>query len=95
MSEKVYVVMGETGEYSDRAFWHVVAYRDEEAAKAHVQRAEAWLMKNGVHCDAPNPGGIDYEDREALVGQNPEDPNMKVPEYYGSRYFYFDVELRS
>jgi hypothetical protein len=38
--EKVYVVMGSSGEYSAREEWSVVAYADEELAKAHVLAAE-------------------------------------------------------
>lgn len=37
----VYVVMGTTGEYSDRDEWAVCAYTSEDSAKTHVERATA------------------------------------------------------
>jgi len=39
MENKIYVVMGTTGEYSDRSEWLVIAYFDEEKAKQHVTLA--------------------------------------------------------
>lgn len=39
MENKIYVVMGTTGEYSDRSEWPVIAYFDEEKAKQHVTLA--------------------------------------------------------
>lgn len=36
----IYVVMGTTGEYSDRDEWPVAAYRDGALAAEHVVRAE-------------------------------------------------------
>lgn len=38
---KVCVVMGTSGEYSDRREWVVCAYTDEALAKAHVEAAAA------------------------------------------------------
>jgi hypothetical protein len=61
---KLYVVMGENGEYSDREEWLVAAYLDEAKAKAHVMRAETALREfNSLSLDArfdlmrDNPGG--------------------------------------
>lgn len=36
MAEKIYVVMGTSGEYSDRTEWPIVAYMSEERAKQKV-----------------------------------------------------------
>jgi hypothetical protein len=39
--KKIYVVIGTTGEYSDRTEWTVVAYTDEKLAQTHAQLAKA------------------------------------------------------
>lgn len=63
----VYVVMGETGEYSDRRDWPVCAYVDDEpAAQAHVLRAEEWLRVNNVHQDQEGHL-LDYDARQRLA----------------------------
>lgn len=89
----VYVVMGETGEYSDRSEWPVVAYFDEPAAQAHVLRAETWLREQRIFNDDQSPILGDYDARTALVGQNPHDPHMPAPDYTGSRYYILTVEV--
>ena len=37
--ETVWVVMGTTGEYSDRNEWPVRAFFDEAAAQEHIEKA--------------------------------------------------------
>lgn len=41
MSETLYIVMAETGSYSDWSQWAVAAYRDEATARQHAEGAEA------------------------------------------------------
>jgi len=45
MSKKIYVVMGEAGEYSDWDKWTVKAFGDEQAAKDYVVAAQAASRK--------------------------------------------------
>lgn len=85
---KVYVVMGDTGEYSDRTEWSVSAYLDESKAAAHVARLDAWLIENKVsrnHADV-----LVYEDRDKL--RTPDDPHF-TSDYTGTRYLIMAVEL--
>ena len=37
--KKAYIVIGMTGEYSDRQYWPVIIYKDENSAKEHVVNA--------------------------------------------------------
>jgi hypothetical protein len=78
----IFVVEGSTGEYSDHREWPVMAYRDEAAAKAHVEAAtrRANDLKAQHACDIPD-------------GANEHDPGMQT-DYTGTRYYYYAVELR-
>lgn len=64
MTEKIYLVQGNCGEYSDYREWVVCAYRDEKLAQAHVVSAKEWLQKNV-------PYGMSYTERDKL--KNPFD----------------------
>lgn len=83
--KNVFVVMGSTGEYSDRLEWAVMAYLDEAAAQEHVINAErrakeifalrkGWRMPEGV--------------------KNEFDLNMDM-DYTGTSYFIYTVPLAS
>ncbi len=81
--EMVYVVMGSTGEYSDRTEWPVKAYRNEERAKEHVVNAEREAKK--------------LQARYGIIGEipkdaNPYDTDMDM-DYTGANYYYLSVEL--
>ena len=82
--EKIYVVEGTTGEYSDSMDWPVMAYRDEEAAKAHVVRATERAKEIEVsRADRYN----------VPEGANEHDPHMLM-DYTGTHYNYYAVELK-
>lgn len=49
MSAKVYVVMGTTGEYSDRKEWPVAAFTAEEGAAGLLTQLETWCREHGCH----------------------------------------------
>jgi hypothetical protein len=90
---KIYVVIGQTGEYSDRSEWVVAAYRSEEDAKAHVvaatANADAW------HAFAQSCEGMDMEwseQNERKKSANPLDPFFEC-DYTGTRYTYQPVDL--
>ena len=83
MSEKVYVVMGSTGEYSDRSEWPVVAFMDEEKAKQRVIDAERKAKELEVT----------RKDRYRIEkGANEFDAEMQM-DYTGTSYFYYTVGL--
>jgi hypothetical protein len=88
MSEQVYVVMGETGEYSDREGWPVLAYMDEADARAHVARCDEWALANGCHANSDQH--VSFVGRDKLV--NPHDERMRV-DYTGVRYYVMPVPL--
>lgn len=81
---KIYVVMGTSGEYSDRNEWAVVAYTIEKDARRHVYLASAaareiYLISMRTKKDW----------REI---KNIYDPHM---EGCDAQYFYYTVELSS
>jgi len=41
---KIYIVVGSTGEYSERREWNVCAYKDEDKAATRIEELKA-LMK--------------------------------------------------
>lgn len=87
---KVYIVMGETGEYSDRNEWPVVAYTDEVDAKAHVMRCDAWLLQNSVHANSDTVAYDYTSSGKALI--NPHDPGFHF-DYTGTRYYVIGVQV--
>lgn len=71
MDNQIYVVMGSTGEYSDRTEWPVLAYLNEGDAQECVKRFVAWAMEKGVHT---TQGGGSYETRDAIGHEFPGAP---------------------
>ncbi len=88
MGENIFVVMGSTGEYSDRQDWPVLAFVDEQAAQSHVLKLDAWLREHRAHMD--DDIRVDYRRRHEL--QNPDDPLMLV-DYTGTRYSVMSVRM--
>lgn len=84
---QVHIVMGESGEYSDRREWPVLAYLDKDAAIAHVQRAEEWLLENDLSMASPTVR-YTYERGPS----NPHDSQMSI-DYTGVRYYVMSVLL--
>lgn len=86
MNESVYVVMGSTGEYSDRGEWPVVAYSVEDDAKAHVERAQARAREIFQKWHG-----------RAWHWSKEEDPNEHDPDmcldYTGTTYYVMPVPL--
>jgi hypothetical protein len=66
MTETIYLVQGNCGEYSDYSEWVVCAYRREDLAQQHAVRAKEWRQKNvGRHFDREklkNPYDNQYYD---------------------------------
>jgi hypothetical protein len=77
---KIYIVRGQTGEYSDQQEWIVCAYTDEQTAETHVVEAQAEATNIFKEGDRWNPR------------KNPFDPFMRV-DYTGTKYWVEECEL--
>ncbi len=81
--KNVFVVMGTTGEYSERNEWAVMAYLDEAAAQEHVVNADRRAKEL-------------FATRQDLYsiekGANEFDPDMSM-DYTGTSYFIYTVPL--
>jgi hypothetical protein len=89
--ETVWVVMGTTGEYSDRNEWPVRAFFDETAAQEHIEKAtkrSAELIALVADCD----GGRYSTEAMALERSNEFDPDMQT-DYTGTQYFVYVVPV--
>lgn len=87
----VYVVMGVTGEYSDRREWPVKAFLSQPRAEhlSDVATAEA----NRIQKERESVYGYysaQVEEDPSL--RNKHDPNMKM-QYTGTDYYVLTVEL--
>jgi hypothetical protein len=79
---KVYVVMGSTGEYSDRTEWPVKAFRDEARAKEFV-----------IDCDREaNRIQVEHDRGIRIRQTHKHDPDFRM-DYTGTSYFLYEVEL--
>ena len=81
---KVWIVMGTTGEYSDRSEWPVCVYADEARAQA---RAEAATQRAAEIYEARPRYSAPPE------GANEHDPKMQM-DYTGTTYFLAESEMR-
>jgi hypothetical protein len=84
MSERIFLVQGTTGEYSDRSEWVVCAFRSKEKAEAHAHDAQ-WRAKEIEHSHQRY-----YHPKQ---GENEFDPEMQM-DYTGTAYFLEECELR-
>lgn len=82
--QTIYVVYGETGEYSDHTEWNVAAYTREEDAKEHARMATEWYQESRAF-------ELRYSERATT---NPHDPHMRI-DYTGTSWAYYPVELRT
>jgi hypothetical protein len=84
---KLWVVVGSTGEYSDRVEWPVMAYCQKADAEAHRKAASEEAFRLGASNDCKKVI-CDAWDDEAL--KNRFDPNMQV-QYTGTGYYIEEV----
>lgn len=85
---KIYIVIGTSGEYSDRDEWLVKAYQSGTKAEEHVRQANEFAQNwRSEHC---YPYLRDYS--EDLTGWNPHDPENEDPQDEPG-YFLQSVEL--
>jgi hypothetical protein len=84
----IFVVVGSTGEYSDRGEWLTRAFRSEDAAKAYVEFLTAERQRL-----APAGEYVDYDQREEIAGKmRAYDPRYSE-DYTGTSWFVSAVEL--
>lgn len=83
----IYIVMGTTGEFSDRSEWLVAAYASKEMAERHALLCAQWVEQNVNRTDSAKFYAKDHA--------NPYDPNMRVDFYTGVDWFVQSVPLRS
>lgn len=81
---KVYVVMGQCGEYSDHQEWSVAAYRSESLAAERVANA----TRRGAEVEAKLKEGYNYN----VLKENEFDPDMRS-DYTGTEYYIMPVDL--
>lgn len=85
--EKVYVVCGETGEYSNAKVWYVRSFLSPEPANAFRDRLNKWCEERGLH----NEGlGRDFREH----GKPPEDPHFCC-DYTGTSYGILEIPLEA
>ena len=89
-TNSVWLVMGATGEYSDRQEWPVRAYRDKSAAEREVMR----LTEESKALFARVGYGWESHQRKAVEEHGPRvgDPGFSM-DYTGTSYFYYEAEL--
>ena len=90
---KVYVVIGEQGEYSDRSEWCVAAWETEEQAKAHVLAATVLGRNIIVGARELRENGGPYSGEARL--KSPLDPSLGTSWLDEPSYYYAEVPLFS
>lgn len=95
---QVYVVMGTSGEYSDRYEWGVCVYQDEALAQQHVIMAqkEASIINKAIS-DLDWSDFIEFDNNESkqntLIKSNIFDVNMQSDTYTGTSYYICAVDM--
>lgn len=86
----VYVVCGETGEYSDRQTWTTAAFLDETQAQSFCDKLNGWCAENRRLATARS-----YAENSIVGGDIvcPHDPNFQCY-YTGTSYSVDTIPLR-
>lgn len=89
MSEKIWMVGGTTGEYSDRTEWVVDAWRTEQEAQNRVKFLKARMQELGL------TGGNRHSEkyRTAEKEMRKEDKAFQS-DYTGTEYYLCELELK-
>ena len=99
--ERIWLVEGATGEYSDHTEWPVCFYYDEAKAKEHVEKAAARYRdiaailkadEDAEDCSGTCIRGPSAECPKHKDLKNEWDPTMQV-DYTGTNYRCYPVEL--
>lgn len=83
---KIFVVRGQTGEYSDRTEWPVKAFTDEDKAKEFVVQADAIARELYIQAEKSHSFW-------SFKGTHPLDSKFEM-DYTGTSYYYEEVELK-
>jgi hypothetical protein len=89
---KIYVVMGEIGEYSDRKVWIAKAFTQEEQAQKYIIEATEWLKQFSPIFKDP----FEYHEfpkEAANYDKKITDDFSGYFQYYEVNYFYEEAEL--
>jgi hypothetical protein len=90
-AKMVYVVAGNTGEYSDSRTWHVRAFTDKAQAEALCKRLNDWCKEKGVNGREYDGGTINYyEFKEKPI----EDSGFDL-DYTGTDYGVLEIPLEA
>jgi hypothetical protein len=82
----MWVVEGATGEWDDACDWVVCAYTTKEEAEKHAYAAQNWWVDNYEAWHDAWPS--------AWV-KNPYDPDACRPDYNGTKYSVFEIDLKT
>ncbi len=93
---KVYILYGETGEYSDKSTWAVGAYLCKDKASARLDFLNQVLKDNDIykhkHQDVMCDGSVVARAKEQMVSHPDGDVNLCV-DYTGSCYKIQECDL--
>lgn len=94
--DKIYLVRGQYGEYSDRREWVVAAYTDEVLAREHVEQAGAYLREICARY-GDRIWELSYDECDRLKAENPFDPNgnYSIGGSYDVDYWLEETTVRS
>ena len=84
--EKIFVVMGTTGEYSDRSEWPVRAFFTQQQARDWADAAKARMH------ELADGRQLEYSQRERLAKLNQYDPGH-MWDYTDTDWFVYEVPL--
>ena len=94
MSEKIWMVGGTTGEYSDRTEWVVDAWRSEAAAQARVVELKRFMQEIGCGRDRDDYLRGGWQEREKRDEEmRKHDPGFQQ-DYTGVEYYICELELK-
>lgn len=91
----MYLLIGRTGEYSDRTEWFVGVYEFEHAANDRRDALNAKLREAGAFVDSPSEGThLWNRDAQGALRSELGDPGMQM-DYTGAEYMVTAVEVLS
>lgn len=88
---KIYVLMGSTGEYSDRDEWPVRAYRSQDAAERVAKQYSDVAREGFKRAEAATSRWNGYKLASKEL-QELGDPHARM-DYTGTTYYCFEVDL--
>ncbi len=88
MSEKIWMVGGTTGEYSDRTEWVVDAWRSEVEAQARIAFLTNKMQELGIS------RRMDYDIRQEAVEKMRQFDEAFSHDYTGTSYYICELELK-